>query len=191
MNTKNNQRFHETGQKLIHAFIELSEKKPIEKITVTDLCRKSGINRSSFYLHYKDIFDMADRMEEVLILYYNHLFTRPLENTKSNEDYELSGRFALLFRFIKEHQSYYRFYLSRNRTLHLLEAALPTNAKESLQEWAEKMGIHTERELHYHQAFFQSGLSAMVKEWLEQGCIESPEEMSEILKKEYQKLESM
>ncbi|EKC69722.1 TetR family HTH transcriptional regulator [human gut metagenome] len=38
--------------------------KPLEKITVKELCESARINKSTFYAHYKDIYDLSDAMEE-------------------------------------------------------------------------------------------------------------------------------
>lgn len=41
--------------------------KPINKIKVTSLCKNVGINRSTFYEHYLDIYDLLDKIEEDFI----------------------------------------------------------------------------------------------------------------------------
>ena len=42
-----------------------------------------------------------------------------------------------------------------------------------------------DRFIDYHMEFFKSGLTKMIKLWLQNGCRETPEEMFEILKSEY------
>ena len=44
------------------------------------------------------------------------------------------------------------------------------------------MGKH----IKYHIEFFRNGLNSIIKMWLAGGCKETPEEMAEILKSEYQ-----
>ena len=44
------------------AFISLLRKKPLEKISVTELCQKAGVNRSTFYAHYLDVYDLMDQV---------------------------------------------------------------------------------------------------------------------------------
>ena len=41
------------------------------------------------------------------------------------------------------------------------------------------------RFIEYHMEFFKSGLTRIIKIWLENGCQETPEEMFEIIKSEY------
>ena len=41
------------------------------------------------------------------------------------------------------------------------------------------------KNVKYHIEFFRSGINSIIKMWLNDGCKESPEEMTEILKEEY------
>ena len=49
-----------TRQIIKDSFLDLLKEKPFSKITVTELCRISEINRGTFYLHYYDIDDVLD-----------------------------------------------------------------------------------------------------------------------------------
>lgn len=51
-------------RKLFTAFVELRKEKATEKITVVELCEKAGVNRSTFYRSYYDIFDIAEKLGE-------------------------------------------------------------------------------------------------------------------------------
>ena len=66
MNTKNNQRFRETDDRILKTVFDIliEENKPLSKITVSEVCKKSGINRSSFYAHYMDIYDIAEKVDK-------------------------------------------------------------------------------------------------------------------------------
>ena len=46
-------------QRAIHdAFLSLLRTKPLAKISVTELARIAEINKGTFYLHYRDIYDL-------------------------------------------------------------------------------------------------------------------------------------
>lgn len=49
-----------TKQALASALKELSIKSPLDKISVTDICRQCGVNRKSFYYHFQDKFDLVN-----------------------------------------------------------------------------------------------------------------------------------
>lgn len=51
------------SRKLINAALaDLLQDKPLDKITVTDIVQAAGINRGTFYAHYKDVPDVIDRL---------------------------------------------------------------------------------------------------------------------------------
>lgn len=47
-----------------NAVFELLEAKPIEKISVTEVCKIAGINRSTFYLHYMDCYHVLEKSQD-------------------------------------------------------------------------------------------------------------------------------
>lgn len=44
--------------------IQLLNEKPINKITVTEVCKIADINRGTFYLHYKDCLDVLEKLQD-------------------------------------------------------------------------------------------------------------------------------
>ena len=45
------------------AFLSLRAKKAVEKITVKELCNLAQINKSTFYSHYQDIYDLSEQLQ--------------------------------------------------------------------------------------------------------------------------------
>lgn len=169
MNVKNNKRRRESQEKLEKAFIELLQTHQINDITVSDLIKVTGLNRSTFYANYLDIFDLADKTREKLEHDFSNLF--------ADYDYfnERSGALKM-FRHIKENQLFYRTYFK----LCYDDKHLITNCDPHRAEME-----HVSENLRYHIEFFRNGLNAIIKLWLAGGCKESPEEMAEVLKMEY------
>ncbi|MBQ8412836.1 MAG: TetR/AcrR family transcriptional regulator [Lachnospiraceae bacterium] len=60
-------RVQKTRQNLFNAFLKLRSEQPLEKITIKELTDTAGISKQTFYLHYKDIFDLADSIENELV----------------------------------------------------------------------------------------------------------------------------
>ena len=52
-----------TKNSIINAFIQLRAKKPLEKITVTELAELAYINKATFYTYYQDIYDLSEQLE--------------------------------------------------------------------------------------------------------------------------------
>ena len=169
MNVKNNKRRRESQEKLEKAFIELLQVRQIKDITVSDLIKETGLNRSTFYANYLDIFDLADKTREKLEQEFSNLF--------ADYDYfnERSGALKM-FQHIKENQLFYQTYFKLcYDDKHLISTYDPKRAEQE----------HISENLKYHIEFFRNGLNAIIKLWLAGGCKESPEEMAEVLKMEY------
>ena len=49
------------------AFTDLLKKKPIQSISIKELCEAAQINRGTFYTHYADIYDLLEKMEEEMM----------------------------------------------------------------------------------------------------------------------------
>ena len=60
-------RVKKTKSAIINSFLELRSKKPLERITVKELSDFAQINKATFYLHYKDIYDLSESLEEELL----------------------------------------------------------------------------------------------------------------------------
>lgn len=55
-----------TRQVIMDAYIQLLKEKPVEKIRVAEICKIAEINRSTFYLHFSDILDVKQAIEQEL-----------------------------------------------------------------------------------------------------------------------------
>lgn len=62
-----NRRVRMTKRLMKDALLELLEVKPLEKITVTDVCAAADVNRSSFYAHYQDIHALLRELEDEVL----------------------------------------------------------------------------------------------------------------------------
>ena len=84
-----------TKSAFISVFCELYKEKPIEKITVQEITNRSGYNRSTFYQHFTDIYDLLDYVERDVLAYAQDM---PLPNIAAGQlDDVLIHRIALLF----------------------------------------------------------------------------------------------
>ncbi len=170
MNIKNNKRRQLSQEKIEKVFIELLQNREITQISVSDICKRTGLNRSTFYANYADIYDLADHIRDRLEQEVDEIYENDMFN-KCGVDY------LPLFRHIRDNQIFYKTYfkLGYDRThtvnLDLLEP--------------DKM-LFPKEQMRYHITFHKAGLNAVINTWLDGGCLESPEVMSEIIKSEYE-----
>lgn len=77
--TKNDHRTRMTKLLIRRAFTELLRQKPIQDISIRELCAVAGINRGTFYLHYKDIYHLRDEIEEEMMADFQQALAPLLE----------------------------------------------------------------------------------------------------------------
>lgn len=172
MNSKNNLRFQQTEQVIRKVFIKLlGEKKELSKITITEICRLADINRTAFYLHHKDIYELLQCMETDMYQYFISLFTAPCG------EYSLRERYLRFFTYLKEHQKFYRVYFNSQNHPQILDHTL----FPELQKLAQGSDRISSVEYEYCQTFFITGLTAIIQKWLNNSCKESEEELLHIL----------
>ena len=56
-----------TLRAITESFYELRKQKKLESITVTELCKTAEISKATFYLHYRDIFDLSEQLQHQVI----------------------------------------------------------------------------------------------------------------------------
>ena len=60
MNTANNRRRRESVERIEKVFIDMLQTKELNEISVSDICKQAGLNRTTFYANYTDIYGLAD-----------------------------------------------------------------------------------------------------------------------------------
>ena len=60
-------RIRRTKKLLRQALTRLMQQKDFPSITVTDVVREADINRGTFYAHYRDVYDLRDKIEAEMI----------------------------------------------------------------------------------------------------------------------------
>lgn len=165
MNTPNNKRRKTSIEKIKKAFIKLLQNNDISKITVSDICQLTGLNRSTFYANFQDIYDLADKTRMSLEREFSIAFS-----DYRNQDWNTGA--VKMFTHIKENQIFYKTYFKlcygNTKISDIYKDKMPSDKTD-----------------FYATEFFRNGLNAIIKLWLDDGCIEEPEEMAKILKREY------
>lgn len=131
--------------------MELLQTKELNQITVSDICKLAGLNRSTFYANYEDIYALADVVrsnleQEVAALYQD-------EVTLSFN----SNNYLKLFHHIGENQLFYRTYFK-----------LGYDHQYQIVKYDRRLAAEhfNNRFISYHMEFFKGGLNTIIKMWL-------------------------
>lgn len=89
------------------AFTDLVKQKPIQSISIKELCEIAGINRGTFYSHYTDIYDLLEKIEAEMLQDFQASLAPLLEN----DDNELTSLkiTAGVFSCLKGKRRYLRY----------------------------------------------------------------------------------
>lgn len=175
MNKSNNKRYQITDEKIENALLTLLKDKDFNSIYVNDICKEAGIARTSFYSHYDDINDLILKIQKK---YSNKIIDILLKNKLSPKD-----AYTKYFSYIKDHSSFYKAYFMSIDSKILAKTTY--NSIFDLYSNPLNDDEIAKRKRKYHMIFIGNGIKSIACKWLFDGCIETPEEMTEILLQEY------
>ena len=77
---KSESKYFNTAQKMDKALISLLEEKSFKYITVSEICKRAEVNRSTFYLHYENTVDLLDETARFLLDDFMSYFNIDVKN---------------------------------------------------------------------------------------------------------------
>ena len=175
MNIKNNSRYKMSSEKIETAFLTLILNHKYEDITISQVCKQAGVNRSTFYCHYDDINDLIIKIESRFAK-----GTAAIFNYGARQTHEA---FVEMFTFIKENKYFYKAFLN----IPYITSAVRNTKIDVLKNIGENSNIDKSKTMgiFYRASFFGAGIKEMCRIWLEFDCKETPEEMAKLLLDEY------
>ena len=162
---------------LTQALTELLQKKQINEITVKELTDLADMNRGTFYLYYRDIYDMLEKIEA-------ELFQKLDTIAQSHEHGELTQQVKPilldLFHFIYENQEMCRVLLSPNGDMNFLHRLYEAIRERCREIWGDQVGGVSEKEFDYRYSFVVFGCAGMIRAWVNRNCQETDMQMAEL-----------
>ena len=161
------------------AFFELYEENKIEKISIKDITRNARINRSTFYLYYRDIYDLLESIEnEFLIDFANKVkdvYTTILKDGDINS-------IIPSLEFYQKYSKYLKILLGSNGDplfAHKLKAIIKNNLLELLK------GVELQKVsyLDYIVEYVASAQIGVLTYWLQNEMELPMEVIGDLLKK--------
>ena len=157
------------------ALLELLQNTPYEKITVTALCKQSEITRATFYLHYKDVFDLMEQIE-------NELLKELEDMLNHHQAQDLLSRpsliFAELYPLVQDNADIVSILIGENGDLNFVNRLKHIVREKCLKDWMALKPLRNSNAFEAYYAFIVSGCIGMVQYWLSSGMKESAEELA-------------
>jgi AcrR family transcriptional regulator len=166
-------RVRRTYKFLWDALMSLLTEHDFESITVTDICERAMVHRTTFYKHYEDKYGLLFHgIQDEL----NALFKAVDEHVEKDKESGHPARLLAIFEHVREHESFYRLMLigdGFSKFSTLLRNAIAERLERNLRH----EGQHLSVPLALHAQVAAAAIVRMIAWWLENDCPYTPAEM--------------
>jgi AcrR family transcriptional regulator len=180
------QRISRTKMMIRDAMTELMVDKGFEGVTVRNLTEKAKINRGTFYLHYKDKYDLLEQCEEEVLTGIVTIVQTidpklALSFTSQEEPFPV---FVQLFEYFRDNSAFLKVILGPKgdpsfqlKLKEMIKKMIPTILFQTLNKEDLKVPFD------FFIAYVAAAHLGVIQHWLDSGMEKSPREMTLILAK--------
>ena len=184
---KSESKYFNTAVRFNKALLSLLEKVPFEYITISDICKKAEVNRSTFYLHYDNTNDLLQETIAYVMKSFASYFsvsagdvTAKVDHCEMTELVYVNEKYLYPYlSFVKDNQRVFAAVLSQ-------PAVFDSNA--IFQRLFDNIFSPILDKFHYPKdeqgyvmLFSLNGITAIITEWLKDGCQKRIEDVSAII----------
>ncbi len=160
------------------SLIKLMKNYSISKISVKMLCEDADINRSTFYAHYNDQFDLLRQLEQEVITEFEnyidmHTMTDPVDTVAILKQ---------LLEYAAKNVDLFRVLLSENGDSEFQRDILSLAQRQIISNLKSDQSLDP-RTSEYLQRFIIAGALEILQKWIQDGTVESTQQMAELLSK--------
>lgn len=170
-------KFHNTAVKMQRAFVGLLEHKTFAEISIMDICKAAEINRSTFYAHYENTYDLLKETHEALInnflqecTFDSSIDLSDLRSVDKDDLNFCSPKYLVPYlRYIRAHKRLFRIFAENASSFETVKTDdyLIENIFAPIYA---KHGVTDKKLVFYMQKYFLKGLDAIVTEWVRNDC---------------------
>lgn len=184
---KSKSKYFNTAVRFNKALLSLLEKKTFEYITISEVCEKAQVNRSTFYLHYENLCDLLEETTRYALDNFVSYFSVDDKSITSKfQDCDLDDLNFInekylhpYLSYIKEQQNVFSAMLSQPVAFNF--EAIFKRLFDNIFNPILNRFDYPEDERKYVMIFYLSGINAIITEWLKDGCQKSIDEISLII----------
>ena len=180
MNEKqDDRRVRKTKKALRDGFAVLLAQKNIKDISVRELTDLADLHRGTFYLHYRDIYDLYANIEEEMVSDVVNI----LDAYRFKPGESPFPLILELINYLAENAQLCRSFLSRNGDMAFVEHLSDLIRRKCLSDWLDlyRGGSNDTQRFEFFSAFLVSGCVGVLRHWLDTGMLQNPKEISELL----------
>ena len=185
---KHQKKYSNTDKKIHGAFLRLLARREFSEISVTAVCKTAGVNRSTFYSHYANTHELAERIQSSIIeIFIDEMLKKGVLTPKDLHrkqsavtTAEQKATITGFLEFIKKYRVIYAVII-KNRQYFSFEQTKREFKSEVFFPRFETQNFLDDTAKEYLFEFLFSGAYAVVDKWVEEGCKTDAAEIGEIL----------
>lgn len=176
MAEKENQRVALTKRLLKEGLLRLLQTKELDKISVSELCRESGINRATFYKHFATPQDVLEAVGQDLVMEMQRMETQ-------SRTVEAAKKYMTdICVYLHEHRELLKVLLRCNKDTDLVRLISEMNRKFwARYHPAERNLGMDETDIQLMVTYFSSGGYYLIRRWILEDMDKTPQEIAELI----------
>ncbi len=156
------------SQRMIRrAFLDLLKQKPMQRITVKEVCEEAGIHRGTFYAHYTDLYDLLHQIEEEMTKNLRHAL-EPLLSTENTDPLQIT---TAVFQCLQENADLCSAILGNHGEEDFVRRLLEMGREHCIKAYSKYYQNATPFEIEYFYVFASSGCIGLLRKWVEDGML--------------------
>ncbi|OCA96686.1 TetR/AcrR family transcriptional regulator [Clostridium beijerinckii] len=174
----NDKRITKSRKLIQDAFLSLANKSPFENITVKDISERANVNRTTFYAHFKDKYDLLDSFisDELMTIISSRISPDAQLNEKTLRD--------LIFIMCDYHKtvgtSYIRLYKSANMLIDMRVQLKLQYIVQNMLNNTRTCSKNEEEKLELITVMMSSGIYCATKRWHSKGSLKDASAVSSL-----------
>lgn len=176
-NESTDRRVRKTKKQLRQSLTQLLEEKSAKDITVRELSERVDINRGTFYLHYKDIFDMIEQIEKEMFEDFHGVLAKHPSKSLNGKPLPM---LIDVFRFIADNADMCKVLIGQYGDMAFVNRLKDLVKDRCLNDWVEIFNKGKSQNFEHFYSFIVSGCIGLLQNWVEDGLKESPEHMASL-----------
>ncbi len=160
------------------AFTNLLQVKPIQKISIRELCEEAGINRGTFYKHYTDIYDLLQRIEDEMAEDFKEALASLWDEGQTKATpVEITTR---VFQCLKDHSDICIITLGENGDKAFAYSLINLGREKCLESYSHLFAGASRKQIEFFYAFASAGCIGLLQKWLKEGMTTPAEEIAQM-----------
>ncbi|MBR1583848.1 MAG: hypothetical protein IJ663_08910 [Spirochaetales bacterium] len=144
-----------TKRVIKESFLSLLREKPVNKITVKEVCELAELNRATFYSHYSDCFALMDNIEQELLEAFE-------ESLRFIDGFDVSALIAAIYSMVEQNENACRVLVFGGASPGILGRMIDLAKASSIEVWRNQLHHATDADLEMLYIHLSNGLMNVV-----------------------------